>query len=796
MCDERGVAYPSVVILPSFFGSGSHCMLAERISQACVRGRWILLAAALLATAVAWFVGSPLDYDRSIDNMFAKHDPLLPPYARLKRTFGGDEVVLAAYVDPRGLTAAMGRLASLTDRLAKVEGVESAFSLGATPLPARFLVPSRLGEPFLKLMEGYAIGADRQTLGVVCTLEPEARATVPRSETIDRLREIVEAHDPSGVLTGEPVMVVDAFRYLQSDGRVLGAAATALLMVTLVFCFRSLRWVLAPMAVVYATLLWTQASLAAAGFRLTMVSSMLWAMVTVIGVGMAVHVIVAFREQRAAGLGPVEALRTAGARLAGPIFWSCATDAVGFGALTISHVGPVYDFGAMMAVVSGFTLVAIVAVMPGLSLWGRFDADPRRAWGEPALDAGLSRLVRLVDRRPLLVGLLAFGSTAAAAAGAYKLDVETDFTKNFLPSSSVVRAYDFVETRLGGAGVWDVVVPVPETGHAEFLRRMVRLEERLRREVRVDGPDGTSEPGLTKVLSLVDVFGVPALLDLAQGSSVDDLLAESYPGLTARLGQFADSLKIQDGLDPLQSWLPVTRALYGGDPEQAGRPYVRIMLRARERQPSSQKQRLIERTRAIVAEEFPEAEVTGFFVLLTRLIESMLRDQWITFGVACAGIGLTMFAAFRSLPLALAALVPNAMPVLVMTGLLGWLELPMNMGAAMIASVSMGMAVDSSVHYIAAFLRARAAGRDVSGALHAAHHSAGRAVVLSTLALVAGFSALALSNFVPTIYFGVLVGLSMVGGMAGNLIVLPLLLKCIYRDRTPAPLPGAPRPGI
>jgi len=138
-------------------------------------------------------------------------------------------------------------------------------------------------------------------------------------------------------------------------------------------------------------------------------------------------------------------------------------------------------------------------------------------------------------------------------------------------------------------------------------------------------------------------------------------------------------------------------------------------------------------------------------------------------------------AAFRSLPVALITLVPNALPILIVTGLMGWLRLRINMGAAMIASVSMGLAVDSSIHYITAYRRHRAAGLTTAEALHAVHQSVGRAMVFSTLALIVGFSALALSRFVPTIYFGVLVGLTMFGGLIGNLLILPLLLKLIDR---------------
>jgi predicted RND superfamily exporter protein len=239
----------------------------------------------------------------------------------------------------------------------------------------------------------------------------------------------------------------------------------------------------------------------------------------------------------------------------------------------------------------------------------------------------------------------------------------------------------------------------------------------------------------------------------------------------------------------------LVEALHGEDPDQPGRYYLRVMFRARERQPAARRQSIIAQVERIGREEFPAtagepgAEVTGFFVLLTSLIDSMLRDQWITFGVAILAIGLMMCVALRGPVLALVALAPNVLPIAVVTGLMGWLGLKINMGAAMIAAVSMGLSIDSSIHYLIAFRRQRADGKSLSDALTAVHQTVGRAIVFSTLALIVGFTLLTTSQFVPTIYFGVLVSLTMLGGLAGNLVVLPLLLKLVTRETATLPLP-------
>lgn len=729
------------------------------ITDFLIRWRWPLLLLGLSVTIVSFFYARKLEFDRSVENMFAPGDPLLAPYHEVKRIFGGNEIALAAYEDPELLTPqGMDRLDRLTKQMQAVEGVQGVLSLSSTRL-IRNLVGNndKLLEPFLKLLEGYAIGPDRKTTAVVCMLKPETPSEA-RAATVAELRRLVEAHDPTGVLTGEPVMVVDGFRLVDEDGDLLGWVSTLLLMATIVFFFRSVRWVLVPLLIVWCTLWSTQALLVLGNFRLSMVSSMLWAVVTVIGVAAVTHVIVRLRQETALGFSPIEALRRTGASLAVPMIWVCLSDTAGFGSLLATDVGPVQDFGKMMALGSILSIASIAMLLPGLALVGKFDMAPRRAWGEHRLDGGLHWIAHVVERHPRWFFFGSIVLVAVSLVGTRWLTVETDFTRNFRQSSKIVKAYSFVETRLGGAGVWDILIPVPGKIDKPFLARLGKLEKRLREEVVLHEPDGRVVPGLTKVLSIADA--IDALPAVARRISTIDML----------IGQ-------------IKSQMPVAHdALVSRDPAHPEQRYVRIMLRAYERQPSAQKEELIAQVTRITREEFPEAQVTGFFILLTRLIDSMIRDQWLSFLIATGAIFLMMCVALRNVKLAVIAMIPNALPVTVITGWMGWLGVPINMGAAMIAAVSMGLAVDASIHYITEYLEEREHGHTPAEALKLVHQNAGRALVFSTLALIVGFSALGLSQFVPTIYFGVLMCLTMIGGMIGNLVLLPLMLKWVDRN--------------
>ncbi len=741
----------------------------QRIANLLIAWRFPLLALALAAAAVAFLPSRQLQFDRSIDSMFAADDPLIGPYHRLKRTFGGNEVVMAVYADP-GLfnpdAEGIRRVAEVSQRLKDIEGVDDVISIDQ-PLDERIIEEGNANaDRARRLFEGYTHSADGRIAAVVCILQPEAEAKRSRQQVIADMRAIMnDLPKPltAGMLAGEPVMVSDGFRYVEQDGRRLAWASTLLLALVVIACFRSLRWVLVPVAVVQLAILLTRAALVSSGIQMSMVSSMLTAVVTVVGVATVIHVIVRYREARQESLSPREALSRAAGLLAAPVFWSCATTAAGFASLLVAKVAPVRDFGLMMAVGTVMVFVSVLLVVPGLVLLGRFDPDPKRAWGEGLLESVLRRTAGLVQRRPKTLGVAILILAVAAASGMWQLELESDFTKNFRADSPIVQSYEFVETNLGGAGVWDIIVPGEEDPDWEYQTRIRRLEDRLREEVVIDSADGSTEPGLTKVLSRVD--GILAVRDPARVRSRRSFVA------SVAWKHFAEKMPALE------------TALEGEDPQQPEQYLFRVMLRSNERQPSATKREIIAQVERISREEFPPegnvpgAEVTGFFVLLANLIESILRDQWFAFGVAAGAIWLMMLVALRSPTLASIALVPNALPIFVVTGMMGWMGLKINMGAAMIAAVSVGLSIDSSIHYLTAFRRERDRGVPLDDALAAVHQTVGRAVVFSTLALIVGFTVLCTSQFVPTIYFGALVSLSMLGGLVGNLIVLPLLVK-------------------
>jgi predicted RND superfamily exporter protein len=731
--------------------------LTRRALEWLIRVRWGLLALALILGAVGTYVGSGLTMDRSLERMFAPDDPLLPAYQKLQKAFGKHQIVLAIYRDEQ-LDEAEGlaRVNELAQRARSIPGVVSVVSMHDVPglvgNGGTEINDNKRAELLVDVFAGYTHNAELDAAGVVCLLDQSSSAAVPTRETLAELHKLVDDL-PGGALVGEPVMIGEAFDLLEADGRRLNTWCLGLLLATFFVCFRQIRWIVLPLMLVQITLAMTRGLLVLFNLQLSMVSSMLAAIVTVVGIAAIVHVIVRYRDERSSGHTPQEAFIRAGEVIVAPLFFACLTDALGFAALMVSNVKPVVDFGLMMALGSALVFVVIAMITPAIVLFGNDRLDEANSEESPRLQLWLHSLYEWSSRRAKTLGLIAVLITVVTVIGSMRLEQETDFTRNFREDSQLVTGYQFVDRDFGGAGVWDILIPAPAKIDKDFVIEITNFEQELQEKA----------PGLTKAMSLAD------MLDAGSGG------LENV--------SFGADMALQMGLRLVRGRLPDFIGTIHNATAPDEERYVRIMLRAPEQLEATAKARLIDQVQSVTAETYPDAHVTGYYVLLTNLIESLLRDQWTTFAVSSLGVLLVMVVAFRSFPLALVTLIPNILPVFWLFGVMGWLGLKINMGAAMIAAVSVGLSVDGSIHYVMSYQRLRRLGLSIDESLQAVQGSVGRSAVLATLALMVGFSTLMVSEFVPTVYFGSLVTLTMIGGLVGNIVALPLLIKVVEKEK-------------
>jgi uncharacterized protein len=743
----------------------------KRLVGMILTARWWLLIASLVLGAIALPYSLRLQFDRSLERLFHESDPRLTHYIESKEVFGAQETCVVAYSDPALISSeGLQRLEEFSAKLAEVPGVATTLSLAqmrrpSSPLSSQSLRstlesgkvnPDELRNELTgsDLYRNRLISADGETTAIVVTLSLLEDTQDPRAVTIEGLREIAADSGLEALVAGGPVLVDDVFSHLESDGQKLGIYSTLVMTLVIFLMFRNLRWMLLPLIVVHLALIWTKALMVASGMKLSMVSSPLVALVTVIGVSTVVHFAVRYREYRASAA-PLEALRGTLMHVGPATFWTILTTVAGFGSLMVSRIVPVQSFGLMMSLGTLFVLVAVFGLIAGAVLGGRGSSDPHRAPGEDKVGSLLLWMNNVVQRHPWAVSIIGLAALAFLSIGTTKLESATDFADNFHEDSPIVQSYRFISERLGATGGYDLMIDTPSIESEEFNEFLGKVSQ-VQRE-------------LSDVTGIIGSLSVTDLLEFIQPESseppenfMDRMTASLLANMSPR-----DQVKMMSRIEP---------ALVGNF-WNSDRNILRISVLTSDIEGNQAKLDRLAAVESIGRKFFPEARTAGSEILIMFLVSSMLSDQWITFSVAVVAIFIMLSLSFRSLGLGLIAMVPNVSPILIVIGTMGWLGLKMNMATAMLASVSMGLAVDFSIHYLHRFRLEMRSGSSFDAAIGRAHGTVGLAIILANLALIAGFMVLTLSEFVPTVQFGYLVTIVMLGGLSANLIVLPMLLR-------------------
>ena len=817
--------------------SESVALAADRL----VAWRLPLALLGLVILAAAWPLSAGLRMNRTIDQMFAPDDPGLLAYQELRESFGGNAVVMLVYRDNELFTpAGIGRAKALSDRVQSVPGVRGVLSIDELNDVLGVIRPAGLGRAanaqaapllrdrdpvareFDRLFVGYTHSSDHKLGSIVALLDVSDQQR-GFADAVRGLGEITRDMPPGttdAVLVGEPVLLEQGFDLIQRDGERLAWLTVALLSPCVLLLIRSLRFVVLQAIVILWSVAVTRALLKLLGFELSLVSSILTALVTVIAVTSVIHLGSAQRAFRQRGYRIKTATTRAIAWIMPPIFWACATDAAGFISLSLSGIAPVREFGVMMAIASMAVFAAILLFTPLMITGGsqRFDAlqrfgqlfDPKTVGGIGyRIRKGALRLaVVMVRHRRAMIALTAV-LLGIVFLGVNRLEIESSFLRNFRQSSPLVAAYQMVESEFSGAGVWDIVLDAPDSLSGRYMDQVRELEGTLR-GIEIDGQR------LTKVLSLADADKIASSITLLRFAPPSARLA----GMRTAIPEFSDALLVPRNPKPQTPDQPSPSTTSNPDdaaPQSApaAEPHqrkLRIMLRSQEHIPAETKIAMIREVERVVQEQtsspqwaacFDAAQpsrpgrVTGYYVLLARVVSQLIGDQWLCLLLSAVLVWSLLVLAMRSFTLASIALIPNILPVLAVLAILGALGIKMNMGAAMIAAVSIGLSIDGSVHFVSNYQRKIARGRTPLHATLYAQKQIGLPLLMATIALVVGFSVLAMSEFVPTATFGILTAAALVTGTLTNLTLLPALLggrSTSLKANSNLPTPPTPPP--
>jgi predicted RND superfamily exporter protein len=761
------------------------------LAQWLVRHRIFLVAIGTILFAISFPASQRLQFDRSITAMFSPDDPTFQDYMLLRTHFGSNTVVMFVYHDPELMSqAGLQRNRQIAAEIESIEGVLGTLSIAQLEDSIRKIQPlgldrnspalqqgpeGSIGRRFDQLFAGYTHSDDRQyaSIATILSLQGPAESLARLEALADRLSTglLSSVGDKPVSIMGEPVLINKGFTLVEEDGFRLATLTILLLSVVVAVSLGSLRFVILTAILIGWTVVLTRAIMVWTGIELSLISSILTAIVTVIAVATVLHLGIRFRRLRERGYTTDHAAITSIARLLVPITVACLTDAAGFIALQASNIMPVQQFGTAISIAALVVLGGFLIWTPGLMTFADSELSQSRMsrqfaslqrWSSRGLRHACRRLgMAAIDHRRTCLTIAAV-TLLVTIIGWRNAKSETSFLNNFRADNAMVIAYREVEDHFGGAGVWDIVLEAPPQLTTEYLDQVKALEASLQR---IDAQGAR----VNKIMSLA------ALDEVFEGGTLTRML----PSATR--------------LSFMGAAMPSVFDSFLSEPTE-GKRWYRIMLRSREQNESEARNQLIQQVTDAVqsrvtsdawrsalasgqAEQITnQRAITGYYVLTSQLVTSMIGDQWRSFGMASILVFLCILAYTRSIPMAVAALIANLLPcafVLASPGLVGE---RINMGAALIAAVSIGLSIDGSVHFLAAFGRLRQRGHGVrQAAIHGAG-SVGVPLLWATLALVIGFAALSTSEFIPIATFGALVSATLGIGTLVNLTLLPVLV--------------------
>jgi len=666
-----------------------------------------------------------------------------------------------------------------------------------------------------------AAGGELDSAGLAELAEVEAafkahagEALERQSELVTSVREIAEQYRGHAQIFvgGVPMIAADMVSFVRSDLVLFGSAILGVMLVVLAAIFQRVRWVVIPLVTCSATVTVMLGLLGFLDWRMTVISSNFVAVLLIITLAIAIHLIVRYRELHAEDPeGDLyQRVKRAVELMAVPCVYTGITTIVAFMSLVVSGIQPVIDFGWMMTVGIAVALVLAFIIVPCMMLvWPK---------GRPFKYAAVRKAMTLhfaaiTDRHGTAILLGSGVMVALVAWGIARLEVENRFIDYFKDSTEIYQGMELLDSKLGGTIPLDIVIYAPNQDEP-----LPGLEQVA---AAADAPPLAADDPFAEDF---DDFGAPPASDSLDewddefDSDFDDFSeGENFqPSYWFSL----DGMRVIDSVHKLVDQRPetgkvlslsttfsVVKDLLGQDigsvelalvqkslPDDikglmvdpyfaASQEQARVTVRAMETSEDLRRDEFLTQLRSQLINEAglaPEQlEFTGMLVLYNNVLQSLFRSQILTLGAVFLAILVMFWLLFRSFSLALIALAPNMLAAGLVLGVMGLAGIPLDIMTITIAAIVVGIGVDDCIHYVHRYLREFPTDRNYRATMYRCHGSIGRAMYYTTVTVVIGFSTLTLSNFNPSIYFGLLTVLAMIAAVLGALLLLPQLIIAV-----------------
>ena len=801
----------------------------------------LVISLVLVLSVVFGYLSTKLSIDASAETLLLEHDPDLKAYRQIAKRYDSPGLLVVAFTPKDDLFSPknLELIKNLSGELAKNDMVSSVISILNVPLlnsvkggvtgildhtptlSDKDINISKAKLEFAKspIYSGNLISKDLKTTAIALNLkqdekfnellnernllsQKESNGTITQAEKEkfkallaefkayrDELRksdhknlEAIKAAiakfnaNDELFLGGANMIADDMIGFIKSDLLVYGLSVLALLSFSLWLFFRQIRWIVLPMFICAVSAIFTTGIFGMFGWEVTVISSNYIALQLIITISTVIHLVVSYREfyARHPKYSQNQLIYLTLRDKFSPSFWAIFTTVIGFSSLMSADIKPVIMLGIMMS--AGISVSLVLAFL----LFGAINVNlkklaPVRTFENSFKFTKYCANLALNSRKiiyAVCVLVVCFG-----VYGISKIKVENSFIGYFKESTQIRQGMQVIDTKLGGTIPVDVIVKFKDS---EPKQEKSDEKDDFESEFENDAKDAKywfnsyhtriaekvhdylkEQNFVGNVSSLATL--IKAIKELNNGVSDDFLLAAMYEKLPLEYKNILLSPYVSVENDELRFSLRIVDS----DPKLRRNLFLKEL-----------REGLLELTK----NDNVSIEVAGMMVLYNNMLQNLLSSQVDTFGLTVAILFVIFCFVFRSIKLATIAIVSNLIPLCTLFGVMGFFGIPLDVMSITIAAISIGIGVDDIIHYIHRF-KEELLTKDVFESIKAAHASIGYAMYYTSFTIFLGFSVMITSNFIPTIYFGLLTDLVMVFMLLGALIILPSLIASFVKKR-------------
>ncbi len=783
-------------------------MLAQIYKKNILERPKLIFLIILFVLLVSGFYSKDFRLDASSETLLIEGDPDLKYLNKVNKRYGSKEFLILTYTPKEEMISdvSVNNLLSLKYKIQSLDWVHNVITILDIPLLntkdetlndqlQNFSTLKSEGvnreDGFNEILNSpvfrnFVISEDGKTSGVIVYLkekeiepifknnkEREAHRDKVKKENhknILEIREVIKGYKNIAKihLGGIPMIADDMMTFIKSDIIFFGAGVLLFIILTLWFVFRKLIWIIIPVASCMLSVTIMIGLLGLLGWKVTVISSNFIALMLILTMAMNIHFSTRFLQikKNNSNLKKSELILITSQKMFWPIIYTVLTTVCAFLSLILSNIKPIIDFGWMMTLGLFCSFIVTFTLLPTLL---NFLEDTKISVQENQKSKITSSLGNYTSKNINIIFLISLVVIISSIFGISKLKVENSFINYFKKNTEIYKGMKLIDDKLGGTTPMDIIIRFP-------------VADVNTNEIEEDDWGDLSEEDDEKYWFTKDKV-----------SKIDKV--HKYLETLPEVGKVLSFSSIVEVATKLNNDKPLGTlemgVLYSKVPESIKKeivdPYIsikdseaRISLRIKDSLPNLKRNDLINKINLDLENKLglkkDEFKLAGILILFNNLLQSLFKSQILTLGFVMVGIFAMFFILFQNIKLSIIGVVPNFIAAFFILGIIGFLKIPLDMMTITIAAITIGIAVDNSIHYIYRFKEEFKKIKDYKKTLHHCHSTVGIAILNTSITIVFGFSILIFSNFIPTIYFGVFTGIAMLLAMISVLTLLPALL--------------------